>query len=165
MKFRNKQTGEIDDFLFEVITNRIDLYRRVGSSDTKNIWRYKSLAELNKEWEDYEEPKTFYNILPNGGVQEKEITTDGLREEFIKDAKEIGNYFLSREEAEKAVEKLKAWKRLKDKGLRITDWNCPCRELEFAVDEVKFFKASGEVSEETRADLDLLFSGEGEYEA
>lgn len=53
MKLRNKKTGEIDDFLFEVITDRIDLYRRVCSSDTKNIWKYNSLAELNEEWEDY----------------------------------------------------------------------------------------------------------------
>lgn len=54
MKLRNKKTGEIDDFLFEVITDRIDLYRRVGSSDTKNIWSYNSLAGLNAEWEDCE---------------------------------------------------------------------------------------------------------------
>lgn len=54
MKLRNKKTGEIDDFLFdEVITGRIDLYRRVGTSETKNIWHYNSLAELNEEWEDY----------------------------------------------------------------------------------------------------------------
>ena len=53
MKLRNKKTGEVDDFVLEVITNRIDLYRRVGSSDTKNIWKYNTLAELNKEWEDY----------------------------------------------------------------------------------------------------------------
>ena len=54
MKLRNKKTGEIDDFLFEVITDRIDFYRRVGTTETKNIWRYNSLAELNEEWEDYE---------------------------------------------------------------------------------------------------------------
>lgn len=53
MKLRNKKTGEVDDFVFEVITNRIDLYRRVGSSDTKNIWKYNTLAELNEDWEDY----------------------------------------------------------------------------------------------------------------
>ena len=53
MRLRNKNTGEIDDFLFEVISDRIDLYRRVGTSETKNIWHYNSLAELNEEWEDY----------------------------------------------------------------------------------------------------------------
>lgn len=53
MKLRNKKTGEIDDFIFEVIDDRIDLYRRVGSSDTKNIWHYNSLVELIGEWEDY----------------------------------------------------------------------------------------------------------------
>lgn len=55
MKLRNKKTGEIDDYIFEVITDRIDLYRRVGHSDTKNIWHYNSIAELNEEWEDMPE--------------------------------------------------------------------------------------------------------------
>ena len=36
---------------------------------------------------------------------------------------DIGNCFESREEAEKAVERLKAWKRLKDSGLKFKDWN------------------------------------------
>lgn len=54
MRLRNKKTGEIDDFLLEVITDRIDLYKRVSTSDTKDVWHYKSLAELNEEWEDYE---------------------------------------------------------------------------------------------------------------
>lgn len=53
MKLHNKKTGEIDDFIFEVIDDRIDLYRRVGSSDTKNIWHYNSLVELIGDWEDY----------------------------------------------------------------------------------------------------------------
>ena len=35
----------------------------------------------------------------------------------------IGNCFETREEAEKAVKKLKAWKRLKESGLKFKDWN------------------------------------------
>lgn len=53
MKLRNKKTGETDEFLFEVISDRIDLYRRVATSETEGIWHYNSLAEFNEEWEDY----------------------------------------------------------------------------------------------------------------
>lgn len=126
MKLRNKKTGEIDEFLFEVIKDRIDLYRRVEHSETKNIWHYNSLAELNEEWEDYEEPKDFWYIDDFMIVcgTEGEFTTPDLASFTKKDIeklKEIGNYFESKEEAEKAVEKLKAWKRLRDKGFRFID--------------------------------------------
>lgn len=36
---------------------------------------------------------------------------------------EIGDCFQTKEEAERAVEKLKAWKRLKDSGLKFKGWN------------------------------------------
>lgn len=38
-----------------------------------------------------------------------------------KQRKQFGNYFNTREEAEKAVEKLKAWKQLKDKGFQVVN--------------------------------------------
>lgn len=126
-----------------------------------HIRTYQSAAEFNEEWEDYEEPKTFYNILSNGGVQEKGITTDGLRGEFIKDAKEIGNYFLSREEAEKAVEKLKAWKRLKDKGFKVDLWDYDGGNYQ---ERIKTGRVLFRVKdyEENDKDLDLLFGEEEE---
>ena len=70
--------------------------------------------------------------------------------------KEIGNDFNSIEEAEKAVEKLKAWKRLKDKGFRLLDYYHRLGET----------KSKGEIGfemndyEDTKQDLDLLFGGE-----
>ena len=36
---------------------------------------------------------------------------------------EIGNCFQTKDEAERVVEKLKAWKRLKDSGLKFKGWN------------------------------------------
>ena len=143
MKLRNKKTGEVVILIDHIFDN------------------YNSLAELNEEWEDYEEPKTFYNILSNGGVIEKEGATDDMREEFIKDAKKIGNYFLSREEAERAVEKLKAWKRLKDKGFRFDGYDVAhnsngdlCGQL--------FYNAGDYCIEDVEKDLDLLFGEEEE---
>lgn len=61
MKLRNKKTGEVDDFIFEVITDRIDLYRRVGTTEIKNVWSYNSLSEFNKDWEDYYDTSTQEN--------------------------------------------------------------------------------------------------------
>ena len=107
MKLRNKKTGDIadaDDFY---------LYRLDGD----NYWgieikgqRYNSLTEISKDWEDYEESKEFCFICSTGEVSR----TLDENDPFTDDCKFIGNYFATREEAEKAVEKLKAWKRLKD---------------------------------------------------
>ena len=70
-----------------------------------------SLEKLADEWEDYEEPKECWYIDCDGKVYEP----TRLQESDLDRMEEIGNYFESKEEAEKAVEKLKAWKRLKDR--------------------------------------------------
>ena len=58
------------------------------------------------------------------------------------------------EEAEKAVEKLKAWKRLKDKGFRFRFWqNDGTIFFEMPRDEQEW-------SSHTRDDINLLFGGE-----
>ena len=113
MKLRNKKTGKI---LNEVRSSmaykdNIRLYDEISDE----YYIYTSLAELNAEWEDYEEPKEYWFIDFNGEIKEFEV----LGFEWQGWMKEIGNYFETREEAEKAVEKLKAWQRLKDKGFRV----------------------------------------------
>lgn len=98
MKLRNKKTGKIIEW-----ENNITY--KVGKT-------YYSLAELEQDWEDYDDNLGYY-IGPSGinGI------TGILSEKTIDWLKEIGNFFETREEAEKAVEKLKAFKRLKDKGM------------------------------------------------
>lgn len=105
MKLQNKKTGEI------VPASNI----AVGiGNDGK--W-YDSLAELNKDWKDYEEPKGYWSY----DTFNNDVTFNSIANEDDRKADQaIGNYFETEEEAEKAVEKLKAWKRLKDKGFRIT---------------------------------------------
>ena len=98
MKLRNKKTGEI---------NLGDLH----------LDDFNSLAELNDEWEDYEEPKEYWFINNYDRIEKEKGPDDAW---FVIKLKEIGNYFETKEEAELAVRKFKAWKRLKDKGFRFT---------------------------------------------
>lgn len=102
MKLRNKKTGQIVDSLQPLIGGK-------GST----------LEELCEVWEDYEEPEGCWFITEYGGVEE---ARDGSKVEDDEDYTGIGNCFKTRAEAEKAVEKLKAWKRLKDKGLKFDGW-------------------------------------------
>lgn len=98
MRLKNKKTGEIgkllklqDDDELEVMTD-------------DKCYRYKTLAEVAEQWEDYEEPKA--SIYATGPVE--------------KDDNTVLIEFYNHEEAEKAVKKLKAWKRLKDAGFKPT---------------------------------------------
>lgn len=123
---------------------------------------YNNLAELCEKWEDVpEEPKEWWYIDIHG--PHKVTNNDEYYQQVKAASKEIGNYFSTKEEAEKAVEKLKAWKRLKDKGFRLKMW-----EWEFIYND----NISGEliikahIDDATDSDgkytkdLDLLFGGE-----
>ena len=138
MKLRNKKTGEVIDSL-----QRSEL-----------ILDYGSLAELNAEWEDYEEPKEYWYISWCGNVANDKYTGIVTDEK----CKEIGNYFETEEEAEKAVEKLKAWKRLKDKGFKFTGWEESPSEDDF--DTIFFITENRALDQETLDALELLFGGE-----
>lgn len=138
MKLRNKKTGEIKNFAVVVANG-------YAGNDT--------LAELNAEWEDYEEPEGWWFI---GRSYEAHATNTTLRS--LETDRQIGNYFETKEEAEKAVEKLKAWKRLKDNGLKITGYGPyaydpkSTHHINIALDNA--------TSDENREALDLLFGEE-----
>lgn len=100
MILRNKKTGEI-----------VDLTGDINYSDGRIIRLnpFCSLAELCDEWEDCKVSKGYWYIESMcAGVQYKEDTNNG-EDSFNK---KIGNYFETEEDAEEAVEKLKALKRL-----------------------------------------------------
>ena len=135
MKLRNKKTGEIIE------------------SNILYISKYETLAELNEEWEDYKEDKRYWYIDVDGEVMSKEFAW------FNQAQDDIGNRFETKEEAEQAVEKLKAVKRLKDKRFRFHEWYKPdgCDpfiviETNIGLDDVDNMKI--------QKDLDLLFGGE-----
>jgi hypothetical protein len=147
MKLRNKNTGEIATLTLSSNGEELLLMK-----NNEMITRNMKLSEL-EEWEDYEEQKEYWYIDYDGGILCGEKDNSSAERMMIS----MGNHFESLEEAEKAVEKLKAWKRLKDKGIVIRKlrhnenggemyWSCPSK--------------TGISDKQIWLDLDLLFGGE-----
>lgn len=150
MKLRNKETGEItEDIWYEYTEENIHI-----KGETK-VYEYNSLAELNVEWEDYGEIKEYYYISVGGDISH----TEDYDWESDRFRKEIGNVFKTKEEAEKAVEKLKAWARLKDKGFK---FNGKTYETDKRFGSVFYEVDKDTYSEDIIQDLNLLFGGEDE---
>lgn len=112
MKLRNKKTGKI----INEANVKIIEYPNIPQAYPKHHL-YNSLAKLNEEWEDYEEAEGWCVTMYGG------ITRIAKDEILISDLKEIGNYFNDKESAYDALDKLKAWKRLKDKGFRFDGYD------------------------------------------
>lgn len=113
MKLRNKKTGEIIEYTG---SHMIDVWYDTGKHGVDNF-HYSSLKDFNEDWEDYEK-KYYYFDSTAGKIYE----TEDKEWECDRNRKQIGNYFDTKEEAEKAVEKLKAWKRLGNRGFKFKRW-------------------------------------------
>ena len=147
MKLRNKKTGEIGYFCF---ANWNDPVLIITDENGIQLAKYNSLAELNAEWKDVSEDSGYwYYDTFNKNIDFEFYPTNTDDE---KADREIGNHFSTREEGEKAVEKLKAFKRLKDKGFRFERWL-----LGGEYGNTITFSDYIEYDDETRADLNLLF--------
>lgn len=152
MKLRNKRTGEIGYFCFANWDSPVLI---IMDENGVQLAKYNSLAELNSEFEDYEEPKKYWYMDYGGRIK---AINDANDEEDVA-RKEIGNYFDTREEAEQAVKRLRAWKRLKDKNFHFLKYSAlGCGEIEFSLD-FEDMDDEGEIGE-LRYNLDLLFGGE-----
>lgn len=151
MKLKNKKTGEIGELQ---ITEKHCAVAVGDGTASCGIEIYSSLAELNEEWEDYEEPKEYWFINSLGEAIRPSDTTDWAPEDDSYH-KEIGNYFETPEEAEKAVEKLKAWKRLSSLSFKFKGW----RTADLGADKY-YFVITAESDGAGKGDLDLLFGGE-----
>lgn len=142
MKLRNKKTGEIATLTLS--TNGEDMII-MGNDMLAHITK---LSEL-KDYEDYGEAKEYWYIGIDGGVYKKEYG-------YFNEAQDnIGNRFETEEEAEKAVEKLKAWKRLKDKGFKFRWIDKESGNIKYAF----YVDSSDEINRFDYKDLDLLFGG------
>lgn len=137
------EVGYLADSNGEIIVNNIN--------DQDEWFTYSSLAELNDEWEDYEEPKGKHWYMTSWG-EVWQYGDDPLHEEW---RIILGNDFETKEEAEKAVQKLRAWKRLKDKGFRFSDF--VYTELcDYARVNIKATMINDNIND----DLNLLFGDE-----
>lgn len=110
MKLRNKKTGEIAEFIVHKRTE--------DSKDGNQV--YAPFAINPEEWEDYEEPKWYWYI--DTSMMEVTYNTPGAESDIEEFNKEIGNYFETREEAEKAVEKLKIFNNIKNHEFMFDGW-------------------------------------------
>lgn len=163
MKLRNKKTGIIGELHFEPDK---EYHFTVVTEDPADVMIYKKLADLYAEWEDYEEPKpqVVYYIDRDGRIVPYKNIEYPKRIFNAEQNKEIGNYFETKEEAEKAVKKLEAYKRLKDKGFRFTltpgvgslDIDPDKFQIEITADmPAKWFCCDA-----VEKDLDICFGGE-----
>lgn len=125
MKLKNKKTGEIGNLVLNINPNR-ESYSVLSTENGDTVCGnlvladYDSLSDLNEEWTDYEEQKGNWTIDPmnENYIDDGRYTAPDELERY----EELGLKFNTEEEAEKAVEKLKAWKRLKELGFRFIDW-------------------------------------------
>lgn len=99
MKLRNKKTGEIKEL-------------------PDGLFCGDNLKKICEEWEDVpEELKKYWYIDIDGGIM-----FDNVEDDTVKVMREIGNYFDTREEAEKALERLKKLQNLKNRGYNIDEY-------------------------------------------
>ena len=141
MKLKNKKTGEIATLTLSSNGEELLLMK-----NNEMVVRNVKMSDL-EEWKDYEESETFWYMTAWGDV--KEYSQDQFA---IKQKQEIGNYFETEEEAIKAVEKLKAIKRLKDKGFKLN----PVIDDFFCLD----MYWTGKEYDEAKEDLKIVFGGE-----
>lgn len=153
MKLKNKKTGEIG--YLSVDMDRPDNRIKVYHDDGVFYRGYDSLAKLNLEWEDYEEPKEHYWVIDDDGMLVRRTVGDFANEEMCK---EIGNYFETEEEAKKAVEKQKAKERLRRKGFKFTGWYSSGDTTNTIRIYAEF--PDSELGPIEGSDLDLLLGGE-----
>lgn len=159
MKLRNKKTGEIGNLVLNTNPNR-ESYSVLSTENGDTVCAnlvladYESLAELNAEWCDVEEEPKRHWIIDTMSDRVEDFDVPMAFNESI------GNYFKTKEEAEKAVEKLKAFKRLKDGGITFKNWTIN------QTGTIDCFATWGNNIPPSRKDpvlqedLDLLFSGE-----
>lgn len=159
MKLRNKKTGEI-----WTLTNRNEGTSAViWVSNGSQTHLIESIEELANNFEDYEEPKEYWYI--DTSMMEVTYNTLGAESDVEEFNKQIGNYFETEEEAEKAVEKLKAITRLNKCGFKFEGYTDRDRAnggdiVIYARINIPHNNLLEEAQPAMLKDLDLLFGGE-----
>lgn len=144
-KFQDEdfELGEVADVNIVTTTDGRIKARAEAMRGGLHIIFYKTKAEFDADWEDApEEPKGIKSVGNIGSSVHIELG--------------------SKEEAEKAVERLRAWQRLKKKGFRFAGdikYECLCGNG-FSIPLRAEMPPEAYTDIEVSKDLDLLFSGE-----
>lgn len=166
MRLKNKKTGEMGNLVLNINPNR-ESYSVLSTENGDTVCGnlvladYDSLAELNAVWEDApEEPKEWWYIDIHG--PHKVTNNDEYYQQVKAASKLIGNYFETEEEAEKTVEKLKAFKRLKDKGFRfdLSPALGHCDDKKFDISIIGTMPAKWWYNDKVIDDIHYIFGGE-----
>ena len=132
MRLINRNTGEIVAFGEGIIN-----LQEIGCENVADM--------LEQGWEDYKEPESKITHLRHN--------------EFVQGRHVVEIDYIDYREAERAVKKLEAWKRLRDKGFKFDGWETTI-DTKTAGEVHTTFNLWDNLDEETTADVDLLFGGE-----
>ena len=145
MKVRDKKTGK--EFFISIVC--------VGE---EGVGGCESISELVEKYEDVKETDKYYidydgQVLPYSDLDCESSTYFHM--------KAIGNSF-TKEEAELAVRKLEAWKRLKDKGFRfdLSPALGHCDDKKFDISIIGTMPAKWWYNDKVVDDIHYIFGGE-----
>ena len=166
IQLRNKKSGKIATLVVDGALKYVQAFA-VEDDSMERLGEYKTLAELNAEWEDAPEEvedEIYWFIDAYGNIVQNKITkhygdryTD-MSYDYERQ-KQIGNHFESEEEAIKARDKLFAWKRIEE-NLVSLHWQDE-KDGKFSV-WGQFYGnmlTNDAILNIHRKDLDLLFPG------
>lgn len=155
-KFQDEdfELGEVIDVTIATRPDGGFILRGEAKAGGSMTFSYKSLKELYENWEDVPEPNGYWYIDFDGDICGEAVPFD---KETNQKRKEIGNEFETEEETEQAVEKLKAWQRLKDKGFKFVEHQIQGITADGEGNGCAYFEFDKPLGE---SDLDLLFGGE-----
>ena len=154
MKLRVKKTGEILEDVKFIDTTLHKIAIQYLDDGVLRECIVENLLDV-EEIKDYEGPKEYWRIDCDGALSHGR---DEFNTPFDNACKSLGNYFETKEEAEKAVDKLKAWKRLKDRGFVWQGWDESSMGNGMCVIGCQIPENMWET--DVGEDLNLLFGGE-----
>lgn len=145
--------GEVADVDIATMPDGRIKAQAVAKSGGVHTFFYDDLKTFANDWEDCED-EHLYVISAEISCGYECVLKDDYAT-LCDTAVELGIGFKTEEEAEKAVEKLKAWRRLKDKGFKFCGIKAGSRTISFGLNASYYF-----VPDMVQDDLDLLFGGE-----
>lgn len=149
--------GEVADVDIATMPDGRIKAQAVAKSGGVHTFFYDDLKTFANDWEDYED-EHLYVISAEISCGYECVLKDDYAT-LCDTAVELGIGFKTEKEAQKTVEKMKAWTRLEDKGFRFTDWKngifldgtiAGQVRYEFPIDN----------KDDIEKDLDLLFGDE-----